>query len=83
ANKPAKPARPTAEQQRTMLEPRVTQMVASGKVTQAQADQILADLDAGKPAFEALKQVMPGLGGEHGRGPGGERGPRAPQGNGA
>ena len=54
-------------------------------MTQAQADQILADFDAGKPVMDALKQFLP-QGGDH-RGPSGpgqhgpgQHGPRGPQG---
>lgn len=59
------PERPTTEEQRAMLEPRLALMVESGKLTQAQADQILADLEAGKPVFEVLRQFLPRLGGDH------------------
>ena len=76
ANHPAKPAKPTAAEQRSMLEPRLAAMVTSGKITQDQANQILADLDAGKPVFEVLRQFMPQLGG-------GEHGPKGPRGNAA
>lgn len=55
-------AKPTAAEQKAMLQPRLAAMVQSGKLTQAQADQILADIDAGKPVFEVLKQYMPQLG---------------------
>ena len=61
--KPAPPAKPTAAEQKAMLALRLAEMVKSGKLTQAQADQILADIDAGKPVFEVLKQFMPQLGG--------------------
>ncbi len=59
--KPERPARPTAEEQRATLEPRLAAMVESGKLTQEQANQILADLDAGKPVFEVLREYLPGL----------------------
>ena len=81
----SKPAKPTAAEQKAMIQPRLAQMVAAGKLTQAQADQILADIDAGKPVFEILKQFMPQLGGgQHAPGGPGGRGPGAkPQGTGA
>ena len=63
----AKPAKPTTAEQRTTLSTRLGQMVTNGKLTQAQADKILADFDAGKPVMEILKQFMPQL---DGRGPG-------------
>ncbi|MEI6137503.1 MAG: hypothetical protein WCQ48_08880, partial [Chloroflexota bacterium] len=78
--KPAPPAKPTAAEQKAMLAPRLAEMVKSGKLTQAQADQILADIDAGKPVFEVLKQFMPQLGGpqhapsDHGPKQGGPQG---------
>ncbi|MFA7250183.1 MAG: hypothetical protein WC273_11190 [Dehalococcoidia bacterium] len=80
--KPTPPAKPTAAELRAMLAPRLAQMVQNGRITQAQADQILADIDAGKPVFEVLKQFMPQLGGHQGpafkgsHGPGGPRGPQ-------
>ncbi|MGE3858166.1 MAG: hypothetical protein AB7G21_14525, partial [Dehalococcoidia bacterium] len=92
ANKPERPAQPSAEEQRARVAAHLERMVASGTVTQEQADQILADIDAGKPVFEVLRQLMPQLGegrGERGpgdRGPGKGRGPSAQgqqQGNGA
>lgn len=73
ANKPQRPAMPTAEEQRAHLQERLAQMVTNGMITQAQADQILADLDAGKPVIEVLRQFLPQLG--EGRGPGGQHGP--------
>ena len=84
ANKPARPAKPTTAEMKAMIQPRLTQMVSKGTITQAQADQILADIDAGKPVFEVLKQFMPKLGGDHKGpgGPGGEHG-RGPGGAGA
>ncbi|MEI7924634.1 MAG: hypothetical protein WCI61_00370 [Chloroflexota bacterium] len=78
-----KPAKPTAAEMKAMIQPRLTQMVSKGTITQAQADQILADIDAGKPVFEVLKQFMPQLGGDH-KGPGGpggdHKGPGGPGG---
>jgi Spy/CpxP family protein refolding chaperone len=82
ANKPAPPAKPTAVEMKAMIQPRLAQMVTKGTITQAQADQILADIDAGKPVFEVLKQFMPKLGGEQGKGRGGERGERGEHGRG-
>lgn len=77
ASKPAAAAKPTTAEMKAMIQPRLAQMVTAGKLTQAQADQILADLDAGKPVFEILKQYMPQFGGgDHGQRPGG-RGPGA------
>ena len=61
--KPTPPAKPTTAQQKAMIAPRLAEMVKSGKLTQVQADKILADIDAGKPVFEVLKQFMPQLGG--------------------
>lgn len=82
ASKPAAPAKPTTAEMKAMIQPRLAQMVTAKKLTQAQADQILADIDAGKPVFEILKQYMPQLGGgDHGTAPGGHgpggRGPDA------
>ena len=61
--KPGKATKPVAADHRAMLQQGLAQMVANGRITQAQADQILADLDAGKPVGEVLKQFMPQRGG--------------------
>lgn len=84
-----KPARsgnatkPAAADHRAVLEQGLAQMVASGRITQAQTDQILADLDAGKPVGKVLKQFMPQRGdGDH-RDGGDNRGPGRGQGTGS
>ncbi len=70
-------AKPTTAEQRSMLSTRLGQMVTNGKLTQVQADKILADFDAGKPVMEILKQFMPQL---EGHGPGQQGQQRAPRG---
>lgn len=80
----ARPKAPTAAEQRTHLQQMLAQMVSHQKLTQAQADQMLADFDAGKPVFEVLKQYLPQLGPGRGHGPGDDdrgrgRGPGQPQ----